>query len=169
MVRKKMEGNEQQRAAAAREAHEAGVAPSARNVTTGASKQPTHLAGRSSRTHGERMGAQHRGKQQWRTGDAAERELRDPTATDPGPTYAGRGHPRYTDRHEDVFRSLSAAQERHGGEAVHLDEIARTAGLPQEETRTLLHDLTQAHRLVTELAGGDEPDQGPRYEVKPRL
>ncbi|MET9680416.1 hypothetical protein [Streptomyces coeruleorubidus] len=36
-MRKKTEGNEQQRAAAAREANEAGAAPSARGVTTGAS------------------------------------------------------------------------------------------------------------------------------------
>lgn len=169
MVRKKVEGNEQQRAAAARDAREAGTAPSARGVTTGASKQRTHLAGHSARSHEERIGGVHRGKQQWRTGDAAEAELRDPTASGPELTYAGRGHPGYSDRHEQVFRSLSTAQERLGGDAVHLDEIARTSGMPPEDTRTLLHDLTQEHRLVTELAGSDAPDMGPRYEVRPRL
>ncbi|MET9680415.1 hypothetical protein [Streptomyces coeruleorubidus] len=64
---------------------------------------------------------------------------------------------------------LTATQERNGGDAVHLEEIVRASGVPQEETRILLHDLTQVHRLVTELAGGDTPDMAPRYEVAPRL
>ncbi|MDN0199194.1 hypothetical protein [Streptomyces sp. S.PNR 29] len=169
MVRKKTEGDEVQRRAAARAAHEAGEAPSARGVTTGASKQPTHLAGHSGRTHEERVGTTHRGKQEWRAGDLAEREVKDPTGQGPELSCAGRGRPGYSEQHEQVFQSLTAAQERHGGEAVHLDEIARTSGLPPEETRTLLHDLTQVHRLVTEVAGADRPDLGPRYEVQPRL
>ncbi|WP_262505176.1 hypothetical protein [Streptomyces sp. TRM68367] len=137
MVRRKMEGDEQQRAAAAREAHRAGEAPSARSVTTGASKQRAH---RGCAPHEERIAARHRGKQQWRPGDPAQREGRGRTAPDTEPTFAGRQPPDYTDRHEQVFRSLSGAQERHGGEAVHLDEIARASGLPPDETRTLLHD-----------------------------
>jgi hypothetical protein len=169
MVRKKMEGDEVQRRAAAREAHEAGEAPSARSATTGASKQPTHLAGHSARTHEQRVGTRHRGKQEWRAGDLAERDVKDPTGQGPERSFTGRGRPGYSERHEQVFQSLTAAQERHGGEAVHLDEIARTTGLSPEETRTLLHDLTQVHRLVTELAGADQPDLGPRYEVRPRL
>jgi len=36
-------------------------------------------------------------------------------------------------------------------------------------TRALLHDLAAVHRLVTILQGTDNPDLGPRFEVKPRL
>ncbi|GGM08510.1 hypothetical protein GCM10010129_60530 [Streptomyces fumigatiscleroticus] len=168
MVRKKTEGDEAQRRAAAREAHEAGEAPSAQNATTGASKQRTHLPDRSS--HEERIGTLHRGKQEWRTGDLAEQQVKDPAAArESGRSFAGRGRPGYSERHEQVFKAVAAEQEHHGGDAVHLDEIAQAAHLPQEETRGLLHDLTQVHRLVTELAGADAPDLGPRYEVSPRL
>ncbi|MFF9283374.1 hypothetical protein [Streptomyces griseosporeus] len=82
---------------------------------------------------------------------------------------AGHEYPDWSDRHERVFDALSEAQERNRGQAVHLEDIAATAGLGPEETRTLLHDLTRVQRLVTELAGGDRPDLGPRYEVKPRM
>ncbi|MGW1555747.1 hypothetical protein ACWCQ1_04420 [Streptomyces sp. NPDC002144] len=74
-----------------------------------------------------------------------------------------------SDRHEQVFQALVAAQRRHGGMPVHLEEIARTARLPRDETHELLDDLTQVHRRVTELAGGDEPALGPRFGVAPRL
>ena len=46
MVRKKMEGNEQQRRKKAREARERGNAPSEEGATTGASKQHQHAGGR---------------------------------------------------------------------------------------------------------------------------
>ncbi len=59
------------------------------------------------------------------------------------------------------------AQEEHNGEAVYLDEIADGAGMPEEQVRTLLHDLTTVQNLVTELEGSDTPDLGPRCEVKP--
>ncbi|MFI6035787.1 hypothetical protein ACIBBD_16755 [Streptomyces sp. NPDC051315] len=82
---------------------------------------------------------------------------------------SGRPHPDYTDRHEEVFRALTAAEERHGGEGIHLEEISRLAGIGPEETRGLLDELTREHRLVTELAGTDRPDLGPRFGTKPRL
>ncbi|MFH8935895.1 hypothetical protein [Streptomyces griseosporeus] len=82
---------------------------------------------------------------------------------------AGHEYPDWSDRHERVFGALSEAQQRNRGQAVHLEDIAATAGLGLQETRTLLHDLTRVQRLVTELAGGDRPDLGPRYEVKPRM
>jgi hypothetical protein len=41
--------------------------------------------------------------------------------------------------------------------------------MPPDETRAPLHDLTRVHRPVTELAGVDIPDMGPRWEAKPRL
>lgn len=56
-----MEGNEQQRRAAAREAREEGIAPSAAGVTTGASKQRHHLP--HSAEHEERVEGPFEGKQ----------------------------------------------------------------------------------------------------------
>ncbi|MFI5683117.1 hypothetical protein [Streptomyces sp. NPDC051636] len=169
MVRKRTEGDERQRRAAARETHGAGEAPSARSATTGASKQRTHLSGRDSLSHEERVGTLHRGTQQWRGGDPAEPGVRDPAAQGPMRTFAGRGHPDHGESHERVLRALGAAQERSGGEGVYLEDIAGTAGLPVDECRALLHDLTRVHRLVTELAGSDEPDLGPRFQMKPRM
>ncbi len=160
MVRKKVEGNEQQRRAAAREAHREGQAPSEQEVTTGASKQPTHLP--RSRPHEEKAAAVHQGKQQWpgsagdvAAGDGAEREFADQAD--------------YSDAHEQVFRALTEAQEEHGGEAVYLDEVARRSEMPRDRARALLHDLSRVHRLVTVLEQADTPDLGPRFEVKPRL
>lgn len=64
MVGKKSEGDEKQRARAARAARRAGHSPSAEHVTTGASKQRTHLQGRSTVRHRERLESKHEGKQQ---------------------------------------------------------------------------------------------------------
>ncbi len=61
MVRKKMEGDEDQRRRKARDAREQGVAPSAAQVTTGASKQRHHVEDKS---HEERIETIHQGKQQ---------------------------------------------------------------------------------------------------------
>lgn len=160
MVRKKVEGNEEQRRAAAREAHREGQAPSAQEVTTGASKQRTHL--RRSLPHEEKAAGVHEGKQQWPgwTGDLA------PGA---GPERALAGHADYSEAHEQVFRALTEAQEKHGGEAVYLEEVARGSGMPREQVRGLLHDLARVHRLVTVVEQADTPDLGPRFEVKPRL
>lgn len=79
------------------------------------------------------------------------------------------GHIDWTDRHEQVLGALTAAEEERGGEAVHLEEIARRAGLAEDETRRLLQDLVRVHRRATELAGSDRPDLGPRYETTPRF
>ena len=64
MVRKKVEGNEEQRARAARKARRAGRSPSAEHVTTGASKQRSHLQDRSTMRHRDRLESIHQGKQQ---------------------------------------------------------------------------------------------------------
>ena len=89
-------------------------------------------------------------------------------ADEPPPVdYIGRGRPDYTDEHARVFTALTMAQEEHNGEAVYLDEIADGAGLPEEQTRVLLHDLVTVHRLLTELESSGDPDLGPRFEVKP--
>ncbi|MDH6228462.1 MULTISPECIES: hypothetical protein [Streptomyces] len=167
MVRKHMEGDEAQKREAAREAHRAGDAPSEHSVTTGASKQRAHTTGRNSISHEERMAGVHRGKQGSRSGG---RGGSAPSDRGQERTFAGRDRSEYTDRHERVFRAVTEAQETHGGEAAHLDDIARRAHLPQDETRGLLHDLSRRQGLVSQLGGGsDRPDQGPRYEVKPGM
>lgn len=165
MVRKKTEGSEEQRRAAALEARRADELPSERQATTGASKQRTHLTGRDALDHEERTGTVHRGKQQWPPPGLTE-ERGEPV---PDRTFTDRTGDAYTAEHERVFGALAAAQEENGGEAVFLDVVARGAGLPQERTRALLHDLMEVHRLVTELAAPDNPDQGPRYETRPGL
>ena len=124
MVGKKVEGNEDQRRAAAREARREGDETASRSQSADDS---------------------------------------------PVVDFSGRGHPDYTDEHAKVFTALTMAQEEHNGEAVYLDQIADGAGLPEDQTRVLLHDLVTVHRLVTELQGTDNPDMGPRFEVKPRL
>lgn len=167
MTGKKVEGNEEQRRAAAREARRAGVSPSARGETTGASKQRTHLSHHHS--HEEKLASVHRGKQWWDATADADAELVDSEALEPERSFAGRSGAGYTGEHERVFAALAEAQRASGGEAVYLDEIAGGSGLPREQVRILLHDLTRTHRLVTELDGSEQPDLGPRYEVKPRL
>lgn len=58
---KKMEGNEQQKRGAAKEAREAGEDPSAVGATTGSSKQRQEAAGNAS--HQERIDLKREGKQ----------------------------------------------------------------------------------------------------------
>ena len=166
MVRKKVEGNEEQRRAAARRARREGEAPSARKETTGASKQRTHLP--RSEPHDQKAAMLHKGKQQWSSHEA-EASREDLTVSPPQRTFAGQESSDYTRAHEQVFAALNQSQQAHGGEGVYLDEIARRAGLSREQTRALLHDLSAVHRLVTQLRGSDDPDLGPRFEAKPRL
>jgi hypothetical protein len=164
MVRKKTEGNEKQRRAAARQARAAGTSPSALKETTGASKQRTHVPRHN--THEEKAATVREGKQQW--------QAREPGAA---VTNVDLGLNRtfdaeredFTADHQQVFHALTEAQATNGGEGVYLDEIARVSGLPQERVRSLLHDLIAVHRLVTELDRTDTPDLGPRFEEKPRL
>ncbi|MFI2239054.1 hypothetical protein [Streptomyces chrestomyceticus] len=51
---------------------------------------------------------------------------------------------------------------------MYLQDIARHSGREPEETRLLVHDLVAAFRVTSELQGVEDPDLGPRYEVKPR-
>ncbi|GCD35008.1 hypothetical protein OEIGOIKO_02749 [Streptomyces chrestomyceticus JCM 4735] len=160
MVRKKVEGDEDQRRAAAREARAAGEAPSARQVTTGASKQRTHEPEKAA--HEERIAARHRGKQ----GEPHEPAPPPPERAAPLPSYGdGRG---YTSAHEETLRALTEAQAEHGGDGVYLQDIARRSGREPEETRVLVHDLVAKFRVASELQGVEDPDLGQRYEVKPR-
>ncbi|RBM14896.1 hypothetical protein [Streptomyces sp. PT12] len=161
MVRKKMEGNEEQRRRAARDAQGSGALPSETGSTTGGSKQRTHMPDRSSLSHEERIAPLGQGKQRH---PGPGRERREPP---PQRTFAGRGGAEYGPEHERVFRALGDAQRRHAGRAVYLDEVARGADLPRERTRVLLHDLVSVHRLATELQGADRPDQGPRFQTGP--
>ncbi|WP_255955269.1 hypothetical protein [Streptomyces odontomachi] len=164
MVRKKMEGDEAQRRAAARKAERAGERPSFQGTTTGASKQRTHLG--TSTEHEVKIATEHRGKQQWPydvSGGSGP-----PTGPEASP-FQGRGHPEYSAAHARVFETLTTAETENGGEGVYLEEIARRSGVPREQTRGLLHDLIVAHGLAAELQHPDDPDLGPRYEVKRRL
>jgi len=95
-----------------------------------------------------------------------------PRRGDAGPQvspFAGRGRPGYTEAHEQVFASLTAAQAANGGDAVYLDEVARGSGFAADQTRALLHDPAEVDHLVTILQGTDTPGLGERFEVKPRL
>lgn len=170
MVRKKVEGDEDQRRAAANRAEREGQRPSARGETTGASKQRTHLTGQSSLTHEEKIAGTHQGKQGQPEPEDVEGPARTPDEKDPDRTFPDRGE-EYTEQHARVFTAVVQAQEENDGEAVVLDVVARTAELPKEETRALLHDLATTHRLVTELKAPDagSPDMGTRFEAKPRL
>lgn len=160
MAGKKTEGNEEQRRAAARAARAEGATPSALKQTTGASKQREHLPRK--QDHDEKLAAVHQGKQ-GRRPDAEGR------GTGVNRSFGPPGED-YSAEHEEVMNALAREQETRGGEGVYLDDIARRSGIPRQRTRELLHDLTTSHRLVTELQGGsDDPDLGPRYEVKPRL
>ncbi|GAA2399959.1 hypothetical protein GCM10010420_28220 [Streptomyces glaucosporus] len=161
---RKMEGDEDQKRAAAREAERAGEQPSAHGETTGASKQRTHLTGRSSITHEEKLETRHQGKQGSRSPEGGGAR----PAGDTGRTFTGRGAPPYGEEHEKVFRALTAEEEKNPDGAVHLQDVSRAAGLPEERTRVLLHDLVTVHRLATEVQEGGSPDLGPRYETKPR-
>jgi hypothetical protein len=168
MAGKEVEGNEEQRRAAAREARREGSTPSAEKVTTGASKQPSHLSRHV--PHEEKVARRHEGKQQWQAAWEAAAKLRHRGDAEPQVSpFAGRGRPGYTEAHEQVFAALTAAQVANGGDAVYLDEVARGSGFPADQTRALLHDLAEVDRLVTILQGTDTPDLGERFEVKPRL
>lgn len=165
MVRKKVEGDEDQRRAAARAAHRAGEQPSAEGRTTGASKQRTHMPHSSSLTHEEKVAPIHRGKQGREEPATAPR--RRPAQA--GRPFPDRGQAEYTEIHERVFRAVADAEQAHDGEGAYLQDISRRAGLTESQTRTVLHELTAGHGLVTQLEGTDDPDLGTRYEVKPRL
>ncbi|WP_069816448.1 hypothetical protein [Streptomyces sp. TP-A0874] len=169
MVGKKMEGNEEQRRAAGRAAKRQEKDPSDLHETTGASKQPSHLTGRRSVTHEERVATLHQGKQQ-DPDRLDERRMRPEPAPEPERNFRERGAPRYSDAHEQVFSAVSTLEAREG-RGPFLDEIAREADMERGKTRALLRDLATVHRLVTELqgGGGDTPDQGTRFEVKPRV
>jgi hypothetical protein len=164
VVRKKVEGNKDQRRAAARQARRKGEAPSAQKVTTGASKQRSHRPRHES--HEEKVAAIHRGKPGWQE-DSEAGTSRQAADYDQDKRFAD--HEDDTDEHARVFGALTDAQQAHDGEAVYLDEVARCSGMPREMTRALLHDLAAVHRLVTILQGTDNPDLGPRFEAKPRL
>jgi hypothetical protein len=159
MVRKKIEGNEQQRRAAARQARDAGIPPSSLQETTGASKQRAHHPWHD--PHEERQAFVHQGKQQW-----AGLEVEGVPPAREAPRFPDSEE--YTPDHERVFQVLTEAETARDGEGAYLDEIAEDAGLPQPLVRELLHDLCTVHRLAS-VVQGDDPDLGPRYIAKPRL
>jgi hypothetical protein len=137
------------------------MAPSSIKETTGASKQPSH-SGRND-PHEEKVDSTHGGEQRWC--EAVPRI--EPTDDTLPVDFGGRGQPDYSEDHARVFTALTLAQEERNGEGIYLDEIADGAGLPESETRDLLHDLTTAHHLVAELEGSDTPDLGPATRSAP--
>lgn len=164
MARKKMEGDEEQRRGAARDARAAGAAPSQEQVTIGASKQPSEPPV-GSPSHEEKLAGEHRGKQQWRD-NLADVEVEDTTAEDPTTSYSGRGKPEFTEHHESVYRAVVTAMERNASDAAFVGEVAHDADLPADDVRALLHDLTSVHHVVS-VVEGDGPDLGPRYMPSP--
>jgi hypothetical protein len=78
-MRKQMEGDNEQRRAAARDARERGESPSEAGVTTGASKQQRHIGNEAS--HEEKLQGPGHGKADPSrfTGDGRPREQDDPT------------------------------------------------------------------------------------------
>jgi hypothetical protein len=130
MAGKKMEGNEDQRRAAARQARESGLEPSEAGVTTGASKQPTHLRHQDSLTHEERLAERHRGKQQELRPQPPAPAAQPPEAAPPDDTVGG-----HDADLEHVFRALTEAQAAHGGDAVYVQDVAEVARLPVDRTR----------------------------------
>jgi len=164
MAGKKMEGDEDQRRAAARQARESGLEPSEAGVTTGASKQPAHVRHQDSLTHEERLAERHRGKQQGFRPQPPAPAAQPPEAAPPDDTVGG-----HDADLEHVFRALTEAQAAHGGDAVYVQDVAEVARLPVDRTRALLRDLVRLQKLVTELEGADGPDMGPRFTMKPRL
>ena len=166
MAGKKMEGDEDQRRAAARQARESGLEPSEAGVTTGASKQPAHVRHQDSLTHEERLAERHRGKQQGFRPQPPAPAAQPPEAVPPDDTVGGHD---YDADHEHVFRALTEAQAAHGGDPVYVQDVAAVAGLPVDRTRALLRDLVRLQKLVTELERVDDPDMGPRFTTKPRL
>ena len=130
---KKMEGDEDQRRAAARAARESGLEPSEAGVTTGASKQPTHLRHQDSLTHEERLAERHRGKQQGPRPQpsTAGTQLRAAPSDD-----AAGGHD-YDADHQRVFGALTEAEAAHGGDGVYVQDVADAAGLPVDRIHVL--------------------------------
>lgn len=106
MVRKKVEGNEDQRRAAARQARREGEAPSAQKETTGASKQRTHRPRHES--HEDKVAAIHQGKQGWQKDTKAGNSQQ-------GPGYEQdkrfTAHEDYTDEHG--YSAPSPTPSRH--------------------------------------------------------
>lgn len=68
------------------------------------------------------------------------------------------------DHERQVLAALANLEGRRGPARV--DEVAAEAGLDRGQTRDVLSRLLQEDKeLVRELAG-EEPDLGPRYQVK---
>jgi hypothetical protein len=165
MVNKKVEGDEQQRRARARQARESGSTPSAELVTTGGSKQPHRTDHKD--PHQERLAANTRGKQQGSAPQPAGRPM--PNLTDQWARWRG-GRPPITgsqsrtidlsEEQGQVYRAVADLEAR--GEPVYLNRVAHAVGRPELETRRILGDLLDAN-LVQEVAAPDQPDFGSQY------
>lgn len=174
-MKKQMEGNEEQRRAAAADARDDGQAPSEAGVTTGASKQRQKLSQKAD--HEDRLRNPGRGKQQPdqfaadpRPGSTPSRRGADDAVVGPtdgfpprdGGDHADAGD--LDDRDERVFRSLVALEDEDS--APTLSDIAREADIDVDDATTVMQRLINDHDLVQEL--GADPEAGHRYRVKAR-
>jgi hypothetical protein len=166
MTSKKMEGDENQRRARARQAKEAGSTPSAELVTKGASKQP-HRTGQKE-PHEERLAAGKRGKQQSPdpepirppTPSPAEQWSRRETGQKP---TAGRGGTiNLSEEQGEVYEAVAELEAT--GEPVYLSRIAAATRQPELEARRIVGDLLDAN-LLQEVATPDQPDLGFQYAL----
>lgn len=174
-MKKQMEGDNDQRRAAAADARDEGRSASEDGATTGASKQRRKLG--SDANHEERLRGSARGKQQPRQfspdpkpGSTPSRRGADepPLAqTDGFPPRRESEHARageLNERDERVLRSLADLEDEDSAPTV--TEIAREAGLEADEAMTVMQRLINDHDVVQELPA--EAAGGRRYRVKSR-
>lgn len=166
MASKKMEGDEDQRRARARQAREAGSTPSAELVTKGASKQPRRTGQKE--PHEERLAAGKRGKQQSPDREPARPPAPNPTEqwsreqTGRKPSASRRGTINLSPEQDEVYAAV--AELEADGEPVYLSRIADAAHRPELETRRIVGDLLDAN-LIQEIAAPDQPDLGLQYAL----
>lgn len=166
MAGKKMEGDENQRRARARQARESGSTPSAELVTKGASKQ--RLRTGQKEPHQERLAAGNRGKQQSPQAEPARPPTPDPSdqwsrqQTGHKPSAGRGGTINLSPEQSEVYAAVAELEAI--GEPVYLSQIATAAHRPELETRRIVGDLLDAN-LIQEIAAPDQPDFGLRYAL----
>lgn len=168
MVRKKIEGDEQERRGRARRARAAGREPGGTQATTGSSKQRHHVS--ASARHDEKLDAVHRGKRQ--LGERPRPLQHTEHDTGAGEPVGSPAVPAPEVRHTEAGVALDAEQTRvyqavadllvHD-EDTFLPRVAAAADRSQDRTRRILAALTRANVVRAVPDGAD--DLGTRYEI----
>lgn len=174
-MKKQMEGDNDQRRAAAADARDEGRSASEDGATTGASKQRRKLG--SDAEHEERLRGSAQGKQQPgqfspepKPGSTPSRRGADEpplTQTDGFPPRRVSDHARAGDldeRDERVLQTLARLEDEESAPTV--TEIAHEADLDADEAMTVMQRLINDHDLVQELPAGAVG--GRRYRIKAR-